>query len=1032
MKIKSVEISAFRIYDDPKNANFDFSDNTGDIADFVSLYAPNGFGKTSFYDAVEWAVTKSINRFYIRGEELKKLADFQAVKNKMPLIRNSKSKGPTFVKITSDTGLFAEIFKKNGKQSHDINFKKPVIHDFQQVILSQEWISAFLTESDGELRYKKFMERPDLSEINKYYNNIKLQIGVLENEKNALKKKIEDLRDLIINTGEQDLLSTVNKQIDLLISEHDQKNLSRIDASTTKEQIKKLQDTIVDCRISMNNQQELNLVLKDIIVARTGDENICGATQYFETLNDLENILKEINLLSGRIKGIENLQEHSNKLAELKKNSVKLNELKIVYQNYYPKLEKHGLTATSIKDKRIAIETLDKIVFSLVIRISGNEGSQAELQTQVDSLIEQIDSTNRLIAELPGIITDFNKNSEEIQAARFRLNVIKEDLKKPIEQIKDLESSISATTNILKQLRENIYSKESVANDPDLEARIVILGELEKSLNTERNKLSEQTNLIEQQQILNSNIQEFIQAGLGIVNERKKSDCPLCEHQYNSYNELLSKITGNTALSENLKKMLSDQNDLKVSIENIENQIKTEKAILESFYNLDILEAEEKKKILQNKIDSFKPESERLVNRIEELNSKLTEANIKLSGFSSSEREHTLKVEHDRLTNLKNQIVKSLNDVKTKLFADQAELSSSQSKTELLKNEISELEKMDDYIEIMQLFGMVWPGEEINRTAIDKHSQGLTEELEKNLKLEQETEANLKTQEKKLSQYKLEDLITRLNDMQQKRVDANQKTERYVNFLNKKLSINNTGLDRWQLSTLIDNKEKEINAKVRKNKDLIDSYDKLNGYCDNIEGFLLSEGAKSEIKKFEKELNLLTDKVDPLLQEEKLKTKTFLQTKIQEFFYEKLINDLYKKIDPHPEFKEVQFQADFESDSARLDVFVKSGVGETMLIPNLYFSTAQINILSLSIFLATALNSPKYDCIFIDDPIQSMDSINVLSTIDLFRSIVVNHKKQIILSTHDENFHNLLQKKLPPEKFKSKFLELESFGKLKN
>jgi exonuclease SbcC len=97
----------------------------------------------------------------------------------------------------------------------------------------------------------------------------------------------------------------------------------------------------------------------------------------------------------------------------------------------------------------------------------------------------------------------------------------------------------------------------------------------------------------------------------------------------------------------------------------------------------------------------------------------------------------------------------------------------------------------------------------------------------------------------------------------------------------------------------------------------------------------------------------------------------------------------------------------------------------------LYFSTAQINILSLSIFLATALNSKEYQCIFIDDPIQSMDSINVLSTIDLLRSLVVNEGKQIILSTHDVNFHNLLKMKMPDDLFESKFLELESFGKVK-
>ena len=91
--------------------------------------------------------------------------------------------------------------------------------------------------------------------------------------------------------------------------------------------------------------------------------------------------------------------------------------------------------------------------------------------------------------------------------------------------------------------------------------------------------------------------------------------------------------------------------------------------------------------------------------------------------------------------------------------------------------------------------------------------------------------------------------------------------------------------------------------------------------------------------------------------------------------------------------------------------------------------------LSLCIFLAKALNAKdddgnSIDSIFVDDPIRSMDSINILSTIDLLRSIVI-HEKQIILSTHDENFHNLLKKKIPSALFKSKFMELETFGKVK-
>ena len=52
MKFKKVEIQAFRAYDKANDGTFDFSrEEDGEYADFISLYAPNGFGKTSFYDA---------------------------------------------------------------------------------------------------------------------------------------------------------------------------------------------------------------------------------------------------------------------------------------------------------------------------------------------------------------------------------------------------------------------------------------------------------------------------------------------------------------------------------------------------------------------------------------------------------------------------------------------------------------------------------------------------------------------------------------------------------------------------------------------------------------------------------------------------------------------------------------------------------------------------------------------------------------------------------------------------------------------
>ncbi|WP_378013198.1 hypothetical protein, partial [Aeromonas hydrophila] len=157
-----------------------------------------------------------------------------------------------------------------------------------------------------------------------------------------------------------------------------------------------------------------------------------------------------------------------------------------------------------------------------------------------------------------------------------------------------------------------------------------------------------------------------------------------------------------------------------------------------------------------------------------------------------------------------------------------------------------------------------------------------------------------------------------------------------------------------------------------------------------------------------------------------------LKTLINNFFYEELINSIYRKIDPHPEFKKVEFKVDFDSDKPGLNIVVSDGVGG-LISPILYFSAAQINILSLSVFLANALHAKDdegnpIDVILIDDPIQSMDSINILSTIDLLRSICLQFDKQIIISTHDENFFGLLQRKIPAQILGSKFLQLEKFG----
>ena len=105
MKIKSVKITGFRAFEKEEDSTFDFTKN-GEIMNFASIYAPNGFGKTSFYDALEWGVTNKIQRF-------DRMVDFEKVRkdNDAPLLLNKASlAGKVVVEATSQN--FESVINK--------------------------------------------------------------------------------------------------------------------------------------------------------------------------------------------------------------------------------------------------------------------------------------------------------------------------------------------------------------------------------------------------------------------------------------------------------------------------------------------------------------------------------------------------------------------------------------------------------------------------------------------------------------------------------------------------------------------------------------------------------------------------------------------------------------------------------------------------------------------------------------------------------------------------------------------------------
>jgi DNA repair exonuclease SbcCD ATPase subunit len=127
-----------------------------------------------------------------------------------------------------------------------------------------------------------------------------------------------------------------------------------------------------------------------------------------------------------------------------------------------------------------------------------------------------------------------------------------------------------------------------------------------------------------------------------------------------------------------------------------------------------------------------------------------------------------------------------------------------------------------------------------------------------------------------------------------------------------------------------------------------------------------------------------------------------------------LVADVFSRLDPHPAFKTIEFELDTYYRRGTTSPMVRDLVENVSADPLLVFSTSQANIAALSYFLAMGWSAGNRGLPFVllDDPVQSMDDVNVLGFADLSRHL--RRGRQLIISTHERRLAKLLERKLAP------------------
>lgn len=129
-----------------------------------------------------------------------------------------------------------------------------------------------------------------------------------------------------------------------------------------------------------------------------------------------------------------------------------------------------------------------------------------------------------------------------------------------------------------------------------------------------------------------------------------------------------------------------------------------------------------------------------------------------------------------------------------------------------------------------------------------------------------------------------------------------------------------------------------------------------------------------------------------------------------------LLQQIYETADPHPAFKAVRLVMDLIRGRGRLGTEISDPdtADVKTTAPQSILSGSQYNVLAVAMFLAMNLSVKglPVNCAILDDPLQSLDDLNLLGLVDVLRQ--VKDRRQLFISTHDERFGGLLRRKLRP------------------
>jgi exonuclease SbcC len=1037
MKIKSVDVTGFRAYASHGDGLFNFCEPNDVAADFVVIYAPNGFGKSSLFDAIEWAMTNNIGR-YIRDSLRTNNSSTSLYLNNsnsaQNILRNRyiSASAPSYVNVETTLGNFNRPLKRAALGRRDYKFDPKETDEntkhLSEIFLSQDAVDAFLKEEKPEARYEKFM-----TEFGGDDEDYRLKLYALRRSCNqeikSLRERISQLNQEIQNLAYQEGLHYVGGTIQQLHAMG--LSFASIDENYDEVAHVRYKNEVLKARSELSSaldeQRYQQLQLQELI------DKVYDIERAKDDLNfkrqRLHHLLENRQAFEQRDATLRSIYRSTQELLALSNSQAAHTEARQKF-GIYVELRKES-SEIKIK-KRELVNNREKIE----IETSSNRARLIAAQDHITILESELNFATQEQIAAPSRYAEIELKEGELKLLKNKKDIVNRN----IELSNAVQSTLTAEIKRLGSIvieAGSLYSSTVAAFGPDEH----FIGELNTKLRTAELLRTTVERYNAEQTRINSDsnkIYELVNLANELLRHAHSNTCPLCKHEFSSTQELSDRILDNDALTKQQQELTKLRETAEKELSDLSSEINQ---------NFEKLKENKEKKLnaLQNDLDeeiakqsSHKASLLLLETQISEVESTVSKLKNVLLGLEIDEYLEISSLRIKEISEKKEKFYTQITDVKSILEANIEKLKENSVALSQLTTREDQIATHESFTATQRYLAAHLVADDNAENFFSLHAQYLFSQISDTTQFLAEHQATLLSQDQNLRErYNISTLDEVISELS-KADNELKKAEGTMSIYHSKLKLFAPDID-VSISSPDDIKA-SLQEKIAQAASIIHSaiikmelIDLLSSQLNHVLPYMLHSAKKTELKEQQHEL-LKHERLDLLLNQEFSAVETRLKERIDNFFYTPLINSIYSKIDPHPSFKRIEFVCIFpESERPRLEVYVYEDENRA-ISPNLYFSAAQLNILSLSIFLARALHvkheGKEVETILIDDPIQSMDSINILSTIDLLRNISIRFNRQIVLSTHDENFYELLKRKVPSASHRCKFIRLESYGRV--